>query len=222
MSARTTPAPTGDSSAPPASLPPRSGRTVAPPSAEAVEVMEARPPLASVRLTFSVSGMTCAACQARVQKALSSAPGVLDANVNLMTAEATVAYDPLRASADALVERIRSTGYGATLPRADGNALEEQDVERARELRELRARALVALVAGAVAMVASMPLMASHAHLGLGAPADPLMRWSMRVVEPPLMTALAWLYRVPTGALAFGLLVLTTGVMVWAGRHFYT
>jgi len=66
----------------------------------------------SVRVTISVSGMTCAACQARVQKALSSAPGVLDANVNLMTAEATVAYDPVAAAADGLVEQIRSAGYG--------------------------------------------------------------------------------------------------------------
>jgi P-type Cu+ transporter len=212
---------TGSAASPSDSAPPCSARSGAPPAAATPELFPPRPPEASVRLTISVSGMTCAACQARVQKALSSAPGVLDANVNLMTAEATVAYDPLRASADALVTRVRSTGYGAALPRADGDALEEQDVERARELRELRAKALVALVAGAVAMVASMPLMASHAHLGLGAPADPLMRWSMRVLEPPLLSALAWLYRLPPGTLAFGLLVLTTGVMAWAGRHFY-
>jgi Cu+-exporting ATPase len=173
-------------------------------------------------VTIDVSGMTCAACQARVQKALSSAPGVLDANVNLMTAEATVAYDPAGASAEALVDRIRGAGYGAALARAGGGALEEQDAARARELRDLGGKALFALAAGAVAMVASMPLMAAHGHLALGAPADPLMRWSMRVLDPPLTSALPWLYRLPAPAIAFGLLALTTGVMAWAGRHFYT
>jgi Cu+-exporting ATPase len=183
---------------------------------------EPRAQAASARATINVSGMTCAACQARVQKALAAAPGVLDANVNLMTAEATVAFDPARASPGALVERIRATGYGAHLPRADANPLEEQDAARARELRDLRAKAAVALAAGAVAMIASMPLMAAHAHLGLGAPADPFMRFSMRVLDPPLDAALPWLYAVPPRALALGLLALTTGVMGWAGRHFYT
>src|SRR6266540_3999316 len=174
------------------------------------------------RVTISVSGMTCAACQARVQKVLSSAPGVLDANVNLMTAEATIAYDPSGTRGDALVAAIRSTGYGAELPQVGGNALEEQDAARAREFRDLRAKALVALAAGALAMIASMPLMAAHAHLGLGAPADPVMRWSMRVLDPLLMSAVPWLYRVSPRAIELGLLALTTGVMAWAGRHFYT
>jgi Cu+-exporting ATPase len=176
----------------------------------------------AARITISVSGMTCAACQARVQKALSSAPGVLDANVNLMTAEATIAYDPSDTRADALVTAIRSTGYGAELPQAGGNAIEEQDAARAREFRDLRARALFALAAGALAMIASMPLMASHAHLRHGGPADPFMRWSMRVLDPLLVRALPWLYAVPPRALELGLLVLTTCVMAWAGRHFYT
>ncbi len=174
------------------------------------------------RVTISVSGMTCAACQARVQKVLSSAPGVLDANVNLMTAEATIAYDPSGTRGDALVAAIRSTGYGAELPQVGGDALEEQDAARARELRDLRAKALVALAAGALAMVASMPLMAAHARLGLGAPADPVMRWSMRVLDPLLMSAVPWLYGVPARGIELGLLALTTGVMAWAGRHFYT
>jgi P-type Cu+ transporter len=173
------------------------------------------------RLTIQVSGMTCAACQARVQKALAGSEGVLDANVNLMTAEASVSYDPAVASADALVERIRSTGYGAALAQAGGDALGEQDAARAREFRELRAKALVALAAGVVAMVASMPLMAAHAHLGLGGPADPFMRWSMRVLDPTLTRALPWLYAVPPRALSYGLLALTTAVMAWSGRHFY-
>jgi Cu+-exporting ATPase len=174
------------------------------------------------RVTIQVSGMTCAACQSRVQKALADAPGVLDASVNLMTAEASVTYDAAASSPDALLARIRDTGYGASLSRAGGDALAEQDAARVREFEDLRRKAIVALAAGVVAMVASMPLMASHAHLGLGGPADPFMRWSMRVFDPVLSRTLPWLYAIPTRALSFGLLALTTAVMAWAGRHFYT
>ena len=48
------------------------------------------------------------------------------------------------------------------------------------------------------------------------------MRWSMRVVDPPLSRAFPWLYALPPGPLALALLALTTAVMAWAGRHFYT
>ena len=174
------------------------------------------------RVTINVSGMTCAACQARVQKVLSSTPGVRHANVNLMTAEATVAYDPSDTRADALVATIRLAGYGAELPQVGGNALEEQDAARAREFRDLRAKALVALAAGILAMVASMPLMGANQHLRHGGSVDPFMRWSMHVLDPLLMRGLPWLYAVPARALQVGLLVLTTCVMAWPGRHFYT
>ncbi|ACG74797.1 copper-translocating P-type ATPase [Anaeromyxobacter sp. K] len=184
--------------------------------------VEATPADRRARVTINVSGMTCAACQARVQKALSGAPGVLDASVNLMTAEAAISYDPAVAAPEALIERVRSTGYGAALSEPGADALEQQDAARAKEFRELRARALVALAAGAVAMVASMPLMAAHAHHGLGAPTDPFMSWSMRVLDPVLERALPWLYAIPEQVLSYGLLALTTAVMAWAGRHFYT
>src|SRR6266511_2338356 len=81
----------------------------APPDAQAPVEPTSRANDGLARVTVNVSGMTCAACQARVQKVLSSAPGVLDANVNLMTAEATIAYDPSGTRADALVAAIRST-----------------------------------------------------------------------------------------------------------------
>ena len=44
--------------------------------------------------TIPVSGMTCAACSARIQRTLERREGVSAANVNLMTGAATVTYDP--------------------------------------------------------------------------------------------------------------------------------
>jgi len=65
------------------------------------------------RLEIPVTGMTCAACAARVQKGLSKAPGVREAGVNFATERATVEYDPGSATAATLVEAVRASGYGA-------------------------------------------------------------------------------------------------------------
>ena len=88
------------------------------------------------RVAFPVTGMTCAACQGRVQRTLEQAPGVVDASVNLMTGTATVTYDPSSTSPDALVDTVRGTGYGAELPQDQRSA-----ALRGRPLESRRARA---------------------------------------------------------------------------------
>ncbi len=180
--------------------------------------------MAATKTTLNVSGMTCAACSARVQRTLEKTPGVTAATVDLMTATANVAYDPQVTGVDALIERIRATGYGADERAAGASALEEQEAQEAardHEFRELRTKAIVALIAGVIAMIVSMPLMAHSAHDSV-AGADPLMRWSMRVINPVVEQAFPWLYNIPAQALSIFLFVLTAFVMVWAGRHFYT
>jgi len=176
-------------------------------------------------VTIPVSGMTCAACSGRVQRALEKAPGVRDAAVNLMMKNATVAFDPAVTTPDRLVETIRGTGYGAALAPPEQTAFEEQEArDRAQEeeFRELRLKAGVSFAVAVVAMVVSMPLMAGGAHGGHGPAADPFMRWTMGWLNPVLESVLPWLYRAPAPALSWALLVLTAGVMAWAGRHFYT
>lgn len=108
-----------------------------------------------------VTGMTCAACQARVQKSLAKQPGVNDASVNLMMATATVTYDPTTVTPEALVAAIEGAGYGAELPHDDRSAFEEQearDRETAAEFETLKRKAIVSGVIGALAM-AVMPFM---------------------------------------------------------------
>ncbi len=180
-------------------------------------------PLAE-KVVIPVTGMTCAACQGRVQRTLSKTPGVVDASVNLMMGNATIDYDASATTPEALVERIRATGYGAELPRVDRTAFEEQaarDAATAREFRELRTKAWSSGIAGALAMLLSMPLMGSMsaAH---GPVADPFMRWVMEQMTPTLQGALPWLYAIPAQVLTWSLLALTLGIMSWAGRHFYT
>ncbi len=175
----------------------------------------------TTKLEFPVTGMHCAACQARVQRALEKAPGVSTASVNLMTGSATVAFDPEATSAATLVDTVRDTGYGAELPDPSRSAQEEQEARDAAqedEFRDLKRKASVALAAGAIAMLFSMPLMARHT----GAVADPFMAWVTRHMSPPLEAALPWLYTVPSSLLLGVLLLLTLVTMLWAGRHFYT
>ena len=110
--------------------------------------------------TFAVTGMHCAACQARVQGALQSMPGVTDAAVNLMTHSATVTYDPGTVTPAAVVDRVRSTGYDAQPPADEASAIEEQvslDREQAAAFRTLAWKAAVALAAGVVVAVAPLP-----------------------------------------------------------------
>ncbi len=188
----------------------------------ATQVME---PAAGAKVNIPVQGMTCAACQASVQKALQRQPGVLDASVNLMMHNAAVTYDPAMTRPEALVDAIRDTGYEAALPQAGQTAFEEQEArDRAQEeeFRDLRRKALVSGIVGIVAMIVSMPLMVSGTHVAHGPVADPFMRWAMESLTPALRSVMPWLYQIPPAILSWSLLVLTLVVMAWAGRHFYT
>ena len=89
---------------------------------EPVAARTTEPPTETIRIP--VSGMTCAACQARVQRTLRKQAGVSDATVNLMMKNATVTYDPGSVSPTQLVEAIRETGYGAELASPDETAFE--------------------------------------------------------------------------------------------------
>jgi Cu+-exporting ATPase len=168
---------------------------------------------------IEVSGMTCAACSARVQRALEKAPGVEAATVNLMTGRATVQYDPVRTSPSTLATLIGTTGYGAALPRPDSSVEDEigrQDADRLDELRRLRVEVAISLAAALATMVLSMPLMQA-AHHG----ADPFMRLMMWL-SAPLRQFAPWLFTLPPDLLRWMLLLVTVPVVMGPGRVFYT
>lgn len=103
--------------------------------------------------------MTCAACSAHVQRTLRKTPGVREANVNLMTRQASVAYDPSAVEPEALVEAIRRSGYEAELPGPDRSIIEEQEAQDREQLAEYRTlvrKSTFALAAGALVMFAPM------------------------------------------------------------------
>ena len=159
--------------------------------------MEASPAVPVLKITLPVEGMTCAACQANVQRALTKTPGVTRAAVNLMTNEATVNYDPSATDPERIVAAINDTGYVSRLP-VEGEAAPADDQrERAQQLeyKALLTKALVSLGLGALAMVASMPLMGGASRHGEHS-GDPLLRWTMTTIDPPVRTLLPWLYAI--------------------------
>ncbi len=65
---------------------------------------------------FTITGMTCSACSARVQKAVSQVAGTQDVNVNLLTNSMQLQYDAAQTSPAAIIAAVEKAGYGASLP----------------------------------------------------------------------------------------------------------
>jgi len=176
------------------------------------------------KVTIPVKGMTCAACQARVQRALQGKSGVIDASVNLMLKNAAVTYDPKMISSMALVEAIRETGYGAELAAQDQTSFDEQEAQdraQEEEYREFKYKSSLSGIIGLLAMILSMPLMGVAGEDVHGPVADPFMRWAMESMTPAIHAVAPWLYTFSPWVLSYTLLALTLLVMGWAGRHFY-
>jgi Cu+-exporting ATPase len=148
----------------------------------------ATPDAASLRL--QIEGMTCASCAARVEKALGSVPGVLEASVNLATEVADVRVAPGRSSAAELVAAVVKAGYGA-------RALVENDAAPA-AARESHGTAVV------VAALLSAPLLLPMllAPFGIHAMLDG--RWQWLLATPVQFVLGARFYRAAWSALRAG------------------
>ena len=95
-----------------------------------------------MKQTFNVSGMTCSACSAHVEKAVCRLEGVAEVNVSLLTNSMQVTYDEDAASSEAIIAAVKNSGYGASLPQAAGTAapaVRQEDV-MAGELAQMKHR----------------------------------------------------------------------------------
>ncbi|MDO5117904.1 MAG: heavy metal translocating P-type ATPase [Eggerthellaceae bacterium] len=104
---------------------------------------------------FYVTGMTCAACSARVEKVTSEVPGVENAVVNLLKNSMEVSYDGDPATIAAISAAVDKAGYGA-IPRQEGERgasgalgaapLVKPENLAAREARTVRLRLIVSFI----------------------------------------------------------------------------
>jgi len=88
-----------------------------------------------IKKVLLVEGMTCAACSARVEKALNKMEGVVNANVNLTTNKAVIEYPSGSIDEFDLVNVVEKAGYKAEVE-------VERDLDREKELREKEIKSL--------------------------------------------------------------------------------
>ncbi len=93
---------------------------------------------------FAVTGMTCAACSAHVERAVSKLDGVMEASVNLMLGSLSVQYDEQKVTADDIIAAVVAGGYGAR--RAAETEKRDLDDENSREVRAMGRRLVWSLV----------------------------------------------------------------------------
>ena len=159
--------------------------------------LERPPDKSTTEVTFPVTGMTCASCVRRIEKALGRVDGVSEANVNLATEKAHVVFDPALASVDQMRAAVEKAGYaiGAvpeavpaeTHPLAEPVQPEDaQEIDRQREIDDLKRKWTVSLAVGV--------LMMALTYVPLSVPMD--------VIAPVLLIA-------------------ASVVQFWAGRPIY-
>jgi P-type Cu+ transporter len=68
--------------------------------------------ISPVQIELPITGMTCAACVRNVERALKRTDGVAEANVNIATEKASVAFDPSKTDVTKLIEGVAKAGYG--------------------------------------------------------------------------------------------------------------
>ena len=71
---------------------------------------------------YNVTGMTFAACQARVQKSVSNLTGVQECNVNLLKNSMVVTYDDKNVNSGQIIAAVEKAGYGASLQQVKGKS----------------------------------------------------------------------------------------------------
>ena len=95
---------------------------------------------------FDITGMTCSACSARIEKAVSGMDGTGEVNVNLLANTMSVVHDPKTASIERIVKQVEDTGYGAA-PKEAGKHRETIPEESSRkEIRRMKTRLYVSII----------------------------------------------------------------------------
>ena len=150
-------------------------------------------PLAQTSAELDISGMTCASCAMRVEKALAKLPGVASVSVNLATEKATVNLSDSATGIDALVAAVTKAGYQAT-PIVE-EAAPDAAPSVAQRAQQLTRRELAAVV---VCALLTLPLMLPMISEGFG---GAFGSHGMNTLVPPwLQFGLATLVQVVFGA----------------------
>lgn len=115
---------------------------------------------------LAITGMSCAACSARIERVLRALEGVAEASVNLAAESASVTYDPAVLRPAALIQAITEAGFGAQVVSRSAALFEERRRDAEQRLLAQRRELIPAFVFALPLLVLSMGHM-----LGLHLPA---------------------------------------------------
>ncbi|GGH18632.1 Cu+-exporting ATPase [Cribrihabitans marinus] len=164
---------------------------------DAIDALErAGYPARTQTVRLNVSSMSCASCVGRVDKALAAVPGVLEVDVNLASETATVNYVEGAVELSDLLTAAGEAGYPAEV--ADETSAEDRDARKEGEARDLARKT-------AFAAILALPVFL----LEMGAHLVPGMH---EMIGRTIGHQASWMIQ----------FVLTTIVLFWPGRHFYT
>jgi len=103
---------------------------------------------------FNVTGMTCSACSARVERVAGQVSGVRKAEVNLLAGRMDVDYDETKTSPQAIIDAITREGYGAAL--SSGEHAARKNAAQEKRLKNMQTRIWVSAVSLILLMYVSM------------------------------------------------------------------
>ena len=103
---------------------------------------------------FNVTGMTCSACSARVERVAGQVSGVRKAEVNLLAGRMDVDYDETKTSPQAIIDAITREGYGAALSSSEHAA--RKNAAQEKRLKNMQTRIWVSAVSLILLMYVSM------------------------------------------------------------------
>ncbi len=129
-------------------------------------------------LDLEVTGMHCASCVTRVERALADQQGVLDAGVNLATERARVVIDTSLVSPEDLAAAVAAVGYGLRAPPEPGD---DTDDPEARAQAGWWRRVVIAWPLGLVVLVLSLVAME-----------DTWARWTIAALATPVQFFVGW------------------------------
>ena len=160
-------------------------------------------------LTLKITGMSCAACSGGVERALNALTGVTAA-VNLTTERAMVSYDETAYSPEDLIAKVESLGFGASIPVAKQEDLDEKAKKKA--IRVLLAKFIISAAFALPLLVLAMLPMITVIKLPLYAEIHHMM------TNYPLYYALAQLVLV-IPSIAVGYKFYTVGFKAILSRR---
>ncbi len=111
---------------------------------------------------FKVTGMSCAACSAHVEKAVGNLSGVSSVSVSLLTNSMTVSFGRSTSSAD-IIKAVKKAGYGASPFTADKGAVEKEETGSKKTVTRL--------ICSVILLLALMYLSMGHMMWGWRVPA---------------------------------------------------